>query len=122
MFQELLDEVRIHTFGDASGKGLSAAVYAVVSQKSGTTQGLLTAKFRVAKRLELIAGNMAFNLAANGRCSLIGLPIDSMIDCWLDSTVAFHWIHNQGDYRQFVANCVSKIPEEVGQQTAKRHG
>ena len=114
-FQEPLDEVKIHAFGDASGKGVSASVYAVVSQKSGTTQGLLTAKSRVAKqgltipRLELIAGHMAVNLAVNVRHSLAGLPIDPVIHCWLDSTVALHWINNQGDYRQFVANRVSKI-------------
>ena len=75
-FQEPLDEVKIHAFGDASGKGVSASVYAVVSQKSGTTQGLLTAKSRVAKqgltipRLELIAGHMAVNLAVNVRSFL----------------------------------------------------
>ena len=68
-FREPLDEVKIHAFGDASGKGVSASVYAVISQKSGTTQGLLTAKSCVAKqgltipRLELIAGHMAVNLA-----------------------------------------------------------
>ena len=62
-FQEPLDEVKMHAFGDASGKGVSASVYAVVSQTYGTTQGFLTAKSRVAKqgptipRLELIAGH-----------------------------------------------------------------
>ena len=114
-FQEPLDLVKIHAFGDASGKGVCAAVYTVVSQKSGTTQGLLTAKSRVTKqgltipRLELIAGHMAVNLAVNVRDSLTSLPIDPVIHCWLDSTVALHWINNCGNYRQFVANRVEKI-------------
>ena len=87
--------MKIHTFGDASGKGVCAVVYTVVSQKSGTTQGLLTAKSRVTKqgltipRLELIAGHMAVNLAVNVRDSLTSLPIDPMIHCWLDSSG--HW-------------------------------
>ena len=86
-FQEPLDHVTIHVFGDASGKGVCAAVYTVVSQEFGTTQGLLTAKSRVAKqgltipRLELIAGHMAVNLAVNVRDSLTNLPVDPMIHC-----------------------------------------
>ena len=31
--------------------------------------------------------------------------------CWLDSTVALHWICGGGEYRQFVANRVQKIQE-----------
>jgi hypothetical protein len=107
--------VQIHAFGDASGKGISAAVYTVVTQESGTTQGLITAKFRIAKqgltipRLELVAGHMAVNLAANVRESLNGFRLDPDIQCWLDSTVALHWISDRGVYRQFVANRVRKI-------------
>ena len=29
--------------------------------------------------------------------------------CWLDSTVALHWLRDQGEYRQFVTNHVQKI-------------
>ena len=60
-----------HTFGDASGKGVAAAVYAVVEQPSGTNRGLVTAKSRLAKkglmipRLELVAGHMAANLSCD---------------------------------------------------------
>jgi hypothetical protein len=39
----------LHAFGDASGKGVAAVVYAVVNQPSGTTQGLVAAKERLAK-------------------------------------------------------------------------
>ena len=31
--------------------------------------------------------------------------------CWLDSTVALHWIRGAGDYKQFVGNRVSKIQQ-----------
>ena len=41
-FEEPIQEIQVHAFGDASGYGVCAAVYAVVTQKSGITQGLVT--------------------------------------------------------------------------------
>ena len=113
-YQEPIDAVELHTFGDASGRGVAAAVYAVVHQASGTTQGLVAAKARLAKqgltipRLELVAGHMAANLTNNVRGALEGFPVSTTV-CWLDSTVALHWIRGNGEYRQFVANRVQKI-------------
>ena len=58
--REPVDAVELHAFGDASGRGVATAVYAVVSQASGVTQGLVAAKSRLAKqgltipRLELV--------------------------------------------------------------------
>ena len=110
---EPIQEVQLHAFGDASGRGVCAAVYAVVTQASGVTQGLVTAKSRLAKkgltipRLELVAGHMAVNLAANVRGALQGFTLAKNIQCWLDSTVALHWLNGQGEYRQFVANRVN---------------
>ena len=69
--QEEVTAIELHTFGDASIEGVGAAVYAVVKQPSGTTQQLVTAKSRLAKRsltlprLELLAAHMAANLAVN---------------------------------------------------------
>ena len=63
-YQEPTNEVELHAFGDASGHGVAAAVYAVVHQDSGITQGLVAAKARLVKqrmtipRLELVAGHM----------------------------------------------------------------
>ena len=34
--------------------------------------------------------------------------------CWLDSSVALHWIHGNGDYKQFVANRAEKIRQHNG--------
>ena len=115
-YQEPINEVELHAFGDASGCGVAAAVYAVVRQDSGTTQGLVAAKARLAKqrltipRLELVAGHMAANSVDNVRRALDGFPVVSVY-CWLDSTVALHWIQGSGEYRQFVANRVRKIKE-----------
>jgi hypothetical protein len=109
-YQEPIEKVQIHAFGDARGKGVSAAVYTVVTQESGTTLGLIAAKSRIAKqgltipRLELVAGHMAVNLAANVCEFLNGFPLDPDIQCWLNSTVALRWISDRGVYRQFVAN------------------
>ena len=33
------------------------------------------------------------------------------VHCWLDSSVALHWICRNGEYRQFVANRMKKIKE-----------
>ena len=46
---EEIREITLHAFGDASGQGLAAGVYAVVQQHSVVTQGLVTAKARLAK-------------------------------------------------------------------------
>ena len=42
-YQEALQEVELHSFGDASERGVGAAVYAVVRQPSGNTQRLVVA-------------------------------------------------------------------------------
>ena len=115
MYQEPIEKIKLHAFGDASRDGVGAAIYAVVTQASGISQGLVTAKSRLAKqgltipRLELVAGHMAVNLAVNVREALEGFPLATDIQCWLDSTVALHWLSDHGEYRQFVANRVKKI-------------
>ena len=113
-YQEEIQAVELHSFGDASEQGVGAAVYAVVRQPSGNTQRLVVAKSRLAKqgltipRLELIAAHMATNLLINVRNALDNLPSPKVFG-WLDSTVALHWIKGNGQYKQFVANRVAKI-------------
>lgn len=117
---EPITNINLHCFRDASGRGVGAALYAVVSQPSGTSVGLVTAKARLAKqglsipRLELVSGHMAVNLIVNVivnvRDALEGFPVGDL-DCWLDSTVALHWIRGVGDYKQFVGNRVQKIQQ-----------
>ena len=112
--QETIERIDLHGFGDASGSGVACAVYAVVSQRSGTNQSLVTAKSRLTKknttipRLELTSAHMATNLLINVKNALSGFPIGEL-HAWLDSTVALYWIENGGDYKQFVANRVRKI-------------
>lgn len=113
-FQEDIHSVTLHAFGDASIKGVSAAVYSVVNQPSGTTQTLVAAKSRLAKRnltiprLELTGAHMAVNLLTNVRQALDRfLVVDQ--HCWLDSTVALYWLQGNGRYKQFVQNRVNKI-------------
>ena len=45
---------------------------------------------------------------ANGASALDGFPLMEKY-CWLDSTVALHWIRSPGTYKQFVSNRVEKI-------------
>ncbi|KAK3755571.1 hypothetical protein QZH41_005950 [Actinostola sp. cb2023] len=115
--QEEIEEVELHAFGDASGKGVcAAAVYAVIKQPTGVNQGLVAAKARLAKRgltiprLELVSGHMAVNLLTNVSAALDGFSISSRHG-WLDSSVALHWIRGQGQYKQFVSNRVQKIQD-----------
>ena len=114
--QERIEEIELHSFGDASTQGVGAAVYAVVRQPSGTTQRLIAAKSRLAKRnlsvprLELVAAHMAKNLRVNVCSALPKEPAPSMF-AWLHSTVALHWICGNGMYKQFVANRVAKIQD-----------
>ena len=113
-YQEKIHSIDLHTFGDASGKGVAASVYAVVRQNSGTSKGLVAAKARLAKRdlsiprLELVSGHMATNLVDNVKEALTGFPVQNVYG-WLDSTVALHWIRGGGEYKQFVHNRVQKI-------------
>ena len=112
-FREPINSIELHSFGDASGKGIWSAVYAVVKQESGMTQGLVTAQSRLAKqklsipRLELVAGHMTVNLGVNVRNAIDG--VSPTLHCWRDSTVALFWISGSGEHRQFVANRVLKI-------------
>ena len=76
--------MELHSFGDARGQGVSAALYDVVRQASGTPQGLVAAKARLAKqrltipRLDLVAGHMAVNVVANVRRALAGFHVTSV--------------------------------------------
>jgi hypothetical protein len=117
--QDEICSIDLHAFGDTSGQGTAAAVYAVsgqetaaavyavVHQEQGVTQGLITAKARLAKKnltipkLELVSGQMAANLLDNVRNVLTRFPVQDYYG-WLDSTVALHWINGEGSYKQFV--------------------
>ena len=91
-YREPVLNVELHTFGDASTKGVGAVVYSVVRQPSGTTQQLVAAKSKLVKegltipRLELISAHMATNLVKNVQNVLQDLP-EPTIYGWLDSTL-----------------------------------
>ena len=106
--------IDLHAFADASKEGTSAVVYAVVTQSSGVSKGLVCSKSRLAKksltipRLELVAAHMASNLIHNTSDALSRFPIRKLV-AWSDSTVALHWIKGNGNYKEFVRNRVTKI-------------
>ena len=112
--RESVDEIELHAFGDASKKGVAAAVHAITKQASGVNVGLVTAKARLAKqdltipRLELVSAHMATNLVSNVKKTVDDIPVISVFG-WLDSTVALQWLRGAGEYKQFVANRVKKI-------------
>ena len=101
---------------------MCAAVYAVVTQASGVAKDPIAAKSRLAKksltipRLELMSGHMTVNLSTNVRVALEGFSMTEDIQCWLNGTVALHWLNNDGEYRRFVANRVKKIQSHPNTQ------
>ena len=93
LFHQPVKSLYPYAFGNASKH--RAAAYAVVEQRSGTTQGLVCSKSRGAKknltipRLELVAGHMAANIVANVE-KAIGADRVTSLYCTLDSTVALY--------------------------------
>ena len=89
--RESVDEIELHAFGDASKKGVAAAVYAITKQASGVNVGLVTAKARLAKqdltlpRLELVSAHMATNLVSYVKKIINDIPVISVFG-WLDSS------------------------------------
>ena len=116
VYRERLYEIELHAFGDASKKGVAAAVYAITKQASGVNVGLVAAKARLAKqdltipRLELVSAHMATNLVSNVKKTIDDVSVISVFG-WLDSTVALQWLRGAGEYKQFVANRVKKTHE-----------
>ena len=114
--RERISNIELHCFGDASGRGNSAAVYAIVSQPPGDSVGLVAAKLRLTKqhitipRVERVSGHMATNLIVNVKESLEGFPVGKMF-CLLDSSVALRWIKGSWSYKQFVCNRVHKFQQ-----------
>ena len=49
-YHQPISSLTLHAFGDASAKGVSAAVYAIVHQDQGVTQQLVCAKSGLAKK------------------------------------------------------------------------
>ena len=81
--------INIYVFGDASLLGTCAVAYAVIKQPSGSNKGLISSKSRLSKkqstipRLELVAVQMAENLASNIRSSLQNFNIREVYE-WSD--------------------------------------
>lgn len=105
-YQQPVNSVELHVFGDASTYRIGAAVYSVVRQEDGIIQTLhvVAAKSRLAKReltiprLELVSAHMATNLVVKVRNALRELP-EPMVYGWLAHTVALHWIVGNGQYQ-----------------------
>ena len=113
-FEGEIISMDIHAFSDASAKGVSAAIYAVVNQREKKSQGMLASKSRLSKkgltipRLELVAAHMAANLMENTKSALQTYPLSNFY-CWSDSTVVLYWLQDKSNYKQFVTNRVQKI-------------
>lgn len=91
--RKAIEEIERHTFGDASAKGVCAALYAIVKQCGSTNAGLVASRARLAKqdlsipRLELVSANMAKNLMVNVRQALGEMPVTGSYG-WLSCVFA----------------------------------
>ena len=113
-YSERVESIVLQGFGDASKHGISAAVYTIAHQKSGSNVKLLVAKSRLAKkdlsipRLELVAGHLVANMLESTSTALVGIRISGGY-AWLDSSVALYWIEGKTQYKQSVRNRVKEI-------------
>jgi hypothetical protein len=100
-YKQPIQYIQLHGFGDASGDGVGATAFAVVSQESGVTQRLVAAKARLVKkgltipRLELVEAHMVTNLLTNVKDALNVFPVTDICG-WTDSLVVLHWIRGGG--------------------------
>ena len=116
--KEPVQAIDLHGYSDTSGTGTAAAVYAIVHQDSSTNQGLVTAKACLAKkgltipRLELVSIHIAANIDDNVRNALKGCAVRSVYR-WTASMVALYCMAGKGNYKQFVANRVKQIKNNI---------
>ena len=105
--------IDIHLFSDASLTGVCTVAYIVVNQKNISSQNLITSKSRLARkdlsipRLELVTAHRSANLAEDVKTCLNKLSVRK-IYAWSDSTTVPHWLKDNGEYKTFVGNRVSR--------------
>ena len=58
-----------------------------------------------------MSGYMATNLVHNVKEALQGFSVRNAY-CWLDRTVALHWMRGSGEHKQFVGNHVRRIQQK----------
>ncbi|XP_065059138.1 uncharacterized protein LOC135686755 [Rhopilema esculentum] len=115
--KEIIYNIDLHGFADASTKALGACVYAVYTTESGVKLStLVTGKSRVAPvkgisipRLELTAAEILAKLMFRVKESLEGSLVIGKKYYWTDSLNALYWINTTKDLKQFVDNRVNKI-------------
>ena len=107
---EPIYDIVLHAFGDASGHGVGAAVYALVTEETPSKSGPRSpTKTQLAKqgltipRKELVSAHIAVNLLDN----VCGFPVSSLVS-WLDSSIALNWVPGRGEYKLFVANRICR--------------
>ncbi|XP_074662622.1 uncharacterized protein LOC141915116 [Tubulanus polymorphus] len=109
--------VTLHTFGDASIRAYSTAVYQLTTYEDSVTVTLVTAKSKLAPtksisipKLELMAAEIGMQLT-RGVCKVLKLPIEEAT-FWSDSYDVLFWLRGESrSYQTFVSNRVGTIHE-----------
>ena len=115
LWREIVEQVEIHGFGDASMKGYGACVYLRISTSKGYEVSLVAARCRVAPlkpvtipRLELLGALCCARLVryVQKELRLTKAPIF----CYTDSTITLAWLKGEPHiYKIFVGNRVHEI-------------
>lgn len=110
--QEDIQNIELHAFSDASGKGVAAAVYAVAVQETGVNQGLIMSRARLEGTNDPTS---RVGVRPHGskspdkrECSVRRISHNCEV-LLARQHVALHWIRRPGEYKQFVSNRVEKI-------------
>ena len=103
-------------FGDASKKAYCASIFLVCQTTEGVYTRLLCAKTRVAplksltiNRLELMSAKILVTLMETVINALSSETKIDEVKYWLDSKTALYWIHNNGEWKNFVQHRVNEI-------------
>ena len=107
-------DIQIHTFGDASKKAYTAAVYLRSEYEDGRVEvRLLSSKMRVAPikqqtipRLELLGALISARLVST---LLKSLPCKIRPEFWVNSTAALRWIRHNKPWKQYIQSRVQEI-------------
>ena len=115
IFRQCLSQagsIELHGFGDASVPAYGSCIYIRVDYGDQVNVHLLSSKTRVAPlkpltipRKELLSALLTARLINSVKSALEQFIHIKSVNCWLDSSIALHWIkNNQDEYKQFIEN------------------
>ena len=125
VFETALNQVEsleLHRFGDSSIEVYGFCVYVSADYGNGKVDvHLMSSKTRAAPlkpltipRKELLSALLTARLITSVRFTLENFITIASVNCWLDSSIALHWVtNNENEYKPFNENRRQEIPKLV---------